>query len=556
MQGVEVNIYNDQDLFIVTTDENGYFGIDVPASNNGVYYQISAEDTIPGFTSYDWYTDEYFYTGGQYTYDIEYYPYEEYFTISGYVYDDMGNPVYDAGIDIMEVNEDSSYYNYWYDWESTDENGYFSISAPSGFYNILVYAYGFENEWSYDIELIDDMQLDFTLTPLVFTGSAQGVVSFVGEYDPGNAYVNVYNELYDAYTETDENGFYSIELIDGVYDIYVNADGYGSFYMPQAFEIVGNTVNFDIELFEYGYAGPPHIVNLHDVPNDQGRQMRAVWDAGMPGDWGHFTQFSIWRKVVNAPIELWDYIETVPWHGMDPYAAVVPTLGDSSMHGMHMSTFMITAHTEDVSVWLDSEPMSGYSIDNLHPGTPMSLSFSTSPGSVSLNWSGPVDDDFSYFNIYRQDILTNEPSMVFTTTDSFYVDQELSDAGAYEYWVTAVDMSGLESDASSIVSAVLSAEEKMGMPTEFALKQNYPNPFNPSTQIQYALPTETRVLISIYDLTGRKVRTLVNEVQSAGHRSVMWNATNEIGRPVSAGMYIYTIQAGDFIQNRKMVLMK
>ena len=315
-------------------------------------------------------------------------------------------------------------------------------------------------------------------------------------------------------------------------------------------------LKYDVELFEYGYAGPPHMVDLHDVPNDQGRQMRAVWDAGMPGDWGYFTQFSIWRKVNNVPIELWDYIETVPWHGMDPYAAVVPTLGDSSMHGMHMSTFMVTAHTEDVGFWLDSEPMSGYSIDNLHPEAPMSLAFSTNPGAVSLTWSGSVDDDFSYFNIYRQDILTNEPAMVFTTTDSFYVDQELSDVGAYEYWVTAVDISGLESDASSIVSAVLSAEENMGMPTEFALKQNYPNPFNPSTQIQYALPSESRVVISIYDLTGRKVRTLVNEVQSAGHRSVMWNATNEIGRPVSAGMYIYTIQAGDFIQNRKMVLMK
>jgi len=96
----------------------------------------------------------------------------------------------------------------------------------------------------------------------------------------------------------------------------------------------------------------------------------------------------------------------------------------------------------------------------------------------------------------------------------------------------------------------------MGMPVNFALKQNYPNPFNPSTQIQYALPSESKVLISIYDLTGRKVKTLVNEVQSAGHRSVMWNATNEIGRPVSAGMYIYSIQAGNFIQNRKMVLMK
>ena len=103
---------------------------------------------------------------------------------------------------------------------------------------------------------------------------------------------------------------------------------------------------------------------------------------------------------------------------------------------------------------------------------------------------------------------------------------------------------------------MLSADEEMGMPVNFALKQNYPNPFNPSTQIQYALPSESKVLISIYDLTGRKVKTLVNEVQSVGHRSVMWNATNEIGRPVSAGMYIYSIQAGNFIQNRKMVLMK
>ena len=64
------------------------------------------------------------------------------------------------------------------------------------------------------------------------------------------------------------------------------------------------------------------------------------------------------------------------------------------------------------------------------------------------------------------------------------------------------------------------------------------------------------MVISIYDLMGRKVRTLVNDVQDAGYRSVMWNATNDMGRHVSAGVYIYSIQAGDFIQNRKMVLMK
>ena len=140
--------------------------------------------------------------------------------------------------------------------------------------------------------------------------------------------------------------------------------------------------------------------------------------------------------------------------------------------------------------------------------------------------------------------------------DSFYVDLDVTDAGAYEYWVTAVDLSGLESEASNSVSAVLSADENLGLPTVFALSQNYPNPFNPSTQIQYALPEETRVVISIYDLMGRKVRTLVNDVQNAGYRSVMWNATNDMGRLVSAGVYIYSIQAGDFVQNRKMVLMK
>ena len=54
-----------------------------------------------------------------------------------------------------------------------------------------------------------------------------------------------------------------------------------SYYMDGAFEISGNTVTFNVELYEYGYAGP-QMMSLHDVPNDQGRQMRAVWDAGMP----------------------------------------------------------------------------------------------------------------------------------------------------------------------------------------------------------------------------------------------------------------------------------
>ncbi len=214
------------------------------------------------------------------------------------------------------------------------------------------------------------------------------------------------------------------------------------------------------------------------------------------------------------------------------------------------------AHTDDVNFFVDSEPVSGYSVDNLHPSAPMAMMAVQGGDAITLSWSSSIDSDFSYYSVYRQDVGSSEEATVFTTTDSFYVDQNIAEAGSYEYWVTAVDLSGLESEASNSVSALLSADNGIGLPTEFALKQNYPNPFNPSTQIRYALPEESMVTITIYDLMGRKVRTLVNDVQSAGYRTAMWNATNDMGRAVSAGMYIYTIQAGDFVMNRKMVLMK
>ena len=96
----------------------------------------------------------------------------------------------------------------------------------------------------------------------------------------------------------------------------------------------------------------------------------------------------------------------------------------------------------------------------------------------------------------------------------------------------------------------------LNVPDIFSLHQNYPNPFNPTTTINYDLPDNAHVSIAIYDLMGKKVITLIDEPKTAGRRSVQWNATNDRGEPVSAGMYIYTIQAGEFRQTKKMVLLK
>jgi len=88
-------------------------------------------------------------------------------------------------------------------------------------------------------------------------------------------------------------------------------------------------------------------------------------------------------------------------------------------------------------------------------------------------------------------------------------------------------------------------------PTEFYISQNYPNPFNAMTTITYDLPEASPVIISIYDLSGRTVKTLVNTIQPAGRYSLRWNAD---GLP--SGVYFYQIQAGAFRQVRKCLLVK
>ena len=94
------------------------------------------------------------------------------------------------------------------------------------------------------------------------------------------------------------------------------------------------------------------------------------------------------------------------------------------------------------------------------------------------------------------------------------------------------------------------------MPEKFTLHQNYPNPFNPVTTLRYDLPENGNVNITIYDMLGRQVKALINQNQDAGYRSVVWNATNNYGEPVSAGIYLYQIQAGEYMQTKKMVLLK
>ena len=88
------------------------------------------------------------------------------------------------------------------------------------------------------------------------------------------------------------------------------------------------------------------------------------------------------------------------------------------------------------------------------------------------------------------------------------------------------------------------------------LNQNYPNPFNPVTTLRYRLPNDEAVTITIYDMLGNVVKNLVKTNQSSGNKSVQWNATNNQGEQVSAGVYFYSIEASEFRHTKKMILLK
>jgi hypothetical protein len=544
IQGAWVNAWNYDYWEGTWTNEDGYYQIEVPAG----YYEMEAG--ADGYSTV-WTDVNVFPNEGSWV-DFGLNWEENYSIVSGQVTDMAGN-----FIPFALVNA-----SYLYDeWESegsfTDSSGYYELYLQEGDYRISAGAEGY---WvsAYDSVHIGDTTnywLPFVLENVEsFDGAWEGNINLVGNYDPGVIYLGIMSEDYQVFRILWEPGPQEVELVNGTYHVFAGAEGYQEVFMPNAIQIENNVVNFDIFLIEEGLVLPPQVNWAGDVPNDQGRQMRLVWNPGMPGDWQYFPFYSIWRHVNEAPQNLWDYIATVPWHGMEPYSAVVPTLGDSTDMGIYWSTFRITAHTEDPMVFYDSQPVTGYSIDNISPNAPGGVQAFTGNDGVIVSWDPPLEVDFGYHRVYRHNLDSEDPAEEFTTVDTFFVDNLTE--GNYEYWVTTVDINGNESNPSEAVTVLLAIDDGLTIPTDFALNQNYPNPFNPSTQIQYALPIDANVSITIYDVMGREVRSLVNKTVSAGYHSTLWNATNNLGAPVSAGVYIYTISANEYRDVKKMILLK
>jgi photosystem II stability/assembly factor-like uncharacterized protein len=172
--------------------------------------------------------------------------------------------------------------------------------------------------------------------------------------------------------------------------------------------------------------------------------------------------------------------------------------------------------------------------------------------SVALSWQTATETNNSGFEIQRKDMKEGWEKIGFvkghgTTTnenDYSYVDKNL-ESGNYSYKLVQVDFDGTRTE-SQVVSIDISSK-----PTEYALMQNYPNPFNPSTTIEYSIPSDGNVKITVFNSLGEAVKTLVNGYKQAGSYKINFNAST-----LSSGVYYYRMEAGSVIKVHKMILLR
>ena len=167
---------------------------------------------------------------------------------------------------------------------------------------------------------------------------------------------------------------------------------------------------------------------------------------------------------------------------------------------------------------------------------------------VEYNWSQSSDGD--------QGIFSSANEAVVTFTLPINMDIGLV---ACIVWLTVTDDIGNEHMSELVITGTndaLDLSDAINTPKKFKLNQNYPNPFNPVTTLGYNLPENELVNITVYDMLGNIINQLVNEVQNSGYNVIQWDATDNQGQPVSAGVYLYAIEAGEFRQTKKMILLK
>tara|TARA_Y100000385_G_scaffold213396_1_gene221796 strand:- start:1539 stop:3062 length:1524 start_codon:yes stop_codon:yes gene_type:complete len=344
---------------------------------------------------------------------------------------------------------------------------------------------------------------------------------------------------------------------DAYYDFYITSwtSGNGTGF-PSGGDGNGNGNGGGFSYYRSGAVKPlPAITSIEDVPNDQGGRVYITFDRS-PLDVNvhpHGIDIYTIQRFVSPN---WVGLGSIPGLGQSSYTYEATTTVDSLGQSNDSTIFRVIALNYAMDYTFYSDEYNGYSVDNIAPGVPEGLNVTLENTQAIISWLPSFDDDFQYYSLEKDTNATFQNAQTFNLAQNTFIDFDIEDGITYLYRIRSADYSGNLSAYSEVVQLSTLYSNNANIVDDFILHQNYPNPFNPITSLRYGLPETGLVNITIYDMHGRIIKTLVNGIQTAGFKSVQWNATNDRNEPVSAGLYLYTIQAGEFRQTRKMVLLK
>ena len=330
----------------------------------------------------------------------------------------------------------------------------------------------------------------------------------------------------------------------------------------------------------------PEIHDIVDVPGDQGGWVRVFFQGSgqdfvgaSPGVTTYYVQRRIdnmalvarieregtriasgaieWneRRFVRPPpangltaMPLWETVASVPGRQQaTDYIALAPTQADSTSFSTALNTYFVMAQTTTPWIFYDSDPDSGYSVDNLAPGAPSNFTLQGN----QLTWDESTANDFDYFTVYGSSSNSFASSIIINYSVTPMLDVSASPYAFY--FVTATDFHDNEGQPAFLQAPTGVDDE----PRRYVLSVSaYPNPFNPATTIRYTVPARGFVSVDVFDLLGARVVALVDGEKAAGAYVVIWNGRDSDGRAVSSGVYFVRIHHQTGTRSYKLVLLK
>lgn len=210
--------------------------------------------------------------------------------------------------------------------------------------------------------------------------------------------------------------------------------------------------------------------------------------------------------------------------------------------------------------WIDSVAGSPISSDSTAPSVPSNFTATSYNGYVHLSWDPNTEDDIWSYKIFRDrgvgDLYMDLLAQV-SGNDSTYIDSvNLKNNTTYFYQISAQDNASNESQRSPFISTTTLQVLNNNELEEFRFNQNNPNPFNSNTVITFSLAAGSEAILNIYDMSGRLIKTLLNDYQTLGEHSISWDGTDENGKAVSSGIYLYSANIEGIIHTKKMLFLK